>query len=179
MEVHMSISINDFFKCPFTLDRLHNCGYLSSYLNPFAQWMEKQQFEDFTIRKHISNVAHLSLSLNGIKPDIEDLNDHIQTFLFKHIPTCRCKGWKQLQQTRRVSNSLNRFKKYLIDCHGLDFKSENLAYSKIHNEYLCWLSEKIKLENSTIKIRSDYLKQFLEWYKETSNYQALQGVSEG
>jgi integrase/recombinase XerD len=172
----MSLSIHDFFKCPFTLDRLHNCGYLSSYLNPFAQWMERHQFEDFTIRRHITNVAHLSHSLNGIKPDIKDINDHIQSFLFKHIPTCKCKGWKQGRQTRRVSNSLNRFKDYLFDCHGLDSEPENLAYTKIHHEYLDWLSEKFKLENSTIKIRSDYLKQFLQWYQETSNYQALQGL---
>ena len=172
----MFLSINDFFKCPFTLDRLHNCGYLSSYLNPFAEWMEKQQFEVFTIRRHITNVAHLSHSLNGIKPDIEDLNDHIQTFLFKHIPACKCKGWKQPQKSRYLSYSLNRFKDYLFDCHGLDFKSENPAYSQIHHEYLGWLSEKFKLENSTIKIRSDYLKQFLQWYQETSNYQDLQGL---
>ena len=172
----MSLSINDFFKCPFTLDRLHNCGYLNSYLNPFAEWMEKQQFEDFTIRSHISNVAHLSHSLNGIKPDIEDLNDHIQTFLFKHIPTCKCKGWKQCRQTRRISNSLNRFKGYLSDCHSIDFLSDNPAYSQIHNEFLFWLSDNRRLENSTIKLRSSYLKQFLQWYKETSNYQDLQGL---
>ena len=49
----MSVSINDFFKYPLTLDRLHNCGYLSSYLNPFAQWMANQQFADVTIRSHI------------------------------------------------------------------------------------------------------------------------------
>jgi hypothetical protein len=60
----------------------------------------------------------------------------------------------------------------LFDCHGLDFKSDNLVYSKIHHEYLCWLSEKFKLENSTIKIRSNYLKQFLQWYKETHAHQA-------
>lgn len=170
----MSFSINDIFKCPFALDRLHNCGYLSPYLNPFAEWMKKLQFEDFTIRRHITNVAHLSHSLNEIKPDIEDLNDYIQTFLFKHIPTCKCKGWKQLRQTRRVFYSLNRFKNYLFDCHGLDFKPDNPAYSKIHNEYLCWLSEKFQLENSTIEIRSNYLKQFLKWYKGTSNYLTLQ-----
>ena len=50
----MFLSINDFLKSPFSLDRLHNCGYLGSYLNPFAEWMEKQQFADFTIRRHIS-----------------------------------------------------------------------------------------------------------------------------
>ena len=133
MEVCMSLSINDFFKCPFTLDRLQNCGYLSSYLNPFAEWMEKQQFEDFTIRRHVTNVAHLSHSLNRIRPDIEHLNDHIQTFLFKHIPACKCKGWKQRRQTRRISNSLNRFKAYLSDCHSIDFISDNPAYSQIHN----------------------------------------------
>ena len=172
----MLLSISDFFKCPDALYKLHNCGFLSSYLDSFAQWMAKQQFADFTIRSHITNVAHLSHSLNGINPDIEDLNDHVQTFLFKHIPSCQCKGWKQRRQTRSVFNSLNRFKDYLFDCHGLDFKSENLAYSKIHQKYLGWLSEKFELENSTIKIRSDYLKQFLQWYQETSNDQALQAL---
>ena len=172
----MSLSINDFFKCPVSLNRLHNCGFLSSYLNPFAQWMAKQQFADFTIRSHITNVAHFSQSLDEIEPDIRDLNDHIQTFLYKHIPSCKCEGRRQPQKTYYISHSLTRFKDFLSDCHGMDFKSENLAYTQIHHEYLCWLSEKFKLENSTIKIRSDYLKQFLEWYKETSNYQALQGL---
>ena len=172
----MSLSINDFFKCPVSLNRLHNCGFLSSYLNPFAQWMAKQQFSDFTIRSHITNVAHFSQSLDEIEPDIRDLNDHIQTFLLKHIPACKCKGWKQLQKSSYPSYSLNRFKDYLFDCHGLDFKSDNLAYSKIHHEYLGWLSEKFQLENATIKIRSNYLKQFLQWYQETSNDQALQAL---
>jgi len=173
----MFLSISDFFKCPVTLNRLQNCGFLSSYLDPFAHWMDKQQFKVFTIRRHVTNVAHLSHSLNGLKPDIEQLNEHIQTFLFKHIPICKCKGWKQRRQIKPASYSLNRFKDYLFDCHGLDFKPDNLAYSKIHYEYLGWLSEKFELENSTITIRSDYLKQFLQWYKETSNYQQLQALT--
>ena len=172
----MSLSINCFFKYPLILDRLHNCGYLSSYLNPFVQWMAKRQFADVTIRSHISNVAHLSQSLEGIEPDIRDLNDHIQTFLYKHIPSCKCEGRRQPQKTYYISHSLTRFKDFLSDCHDMDFKSENLAYTQIHHEYLCWLSEKLKLENSTIKIRSDYLKQFLQWYQESSNHQDLQGL---
>ena len=172
----MTFSINDFFKCPFTLNRLHNCGHLSSYLNPFADWMAKQQFEYFTIRRHITNVAHLSHSLNGIKPDFEAFNEHIQTFLFKHIPACKCKGWKQRRQTIGISNSLNRFKAYLSDCHRIDFISDNPAYSQIHNEFLFWLSDNRRLENDTIKLRSSYLKQFLQWYQQTSNYQNLQAL---
>jgi len=170
----MSVSINDFFKYPLTLDRLHNCGYLSSYLNPFVQWMAKQQFADVTIRSHISNVAHLSQSLEGIESDIRDLNEHIQTFLYKHIPSCTCEGRRQAQKTYYISYSLNRLKDFLADCHGMDFKSENLAYSKIHHEYLCWLSEIHKLDKRTIELRSNYLKQFLKWYQETSNCQDLQ-----
>jgi hypothetical protein len=138
--------------------------------------MKKQQFEDFTIRKHITNVAHLSHSLNGITPDIEDLNDVIQSFLYKHIPICKCKGWKQPYNTQFISSSLIRFKGYLSDCHSIDFRSDNPAYSQIHNEFVYWLSDKRQLENSTIKLRSDYLKQFLKWYQETSNDQDLQGL---
>ena len=92
----MSESIDTLFKCPFTLERLHNCGYLSSYLDPFAEWMDKQQFLYFTKRKHISNVAHLSHSLKRMELDIRDINQHIQLF-FEHIPRCKCKGWKQPQ----------------------------------------------------------------------------------
>ena len=172
----MLLSISDFFKCPDALYKLHNCGFLSSYLDSFAQWMAKQQFADFTIRSHITNVAHLSQSLEGIESDIRDLNDHIQTFLYKHIPSCKCEGRRQPQKTYYISHSLTRFKDFLSDCHGMDFKSENLAYTQILHEYLCWLSEKLKLENSTIKIRSDYLKQFLQWYQENSNHQDLQGL---
>ncbi len=172
----MSLSINDFFNCPITLNKFHNCGYLSSYLNPFADWMAKQQFEHFTIRRHITNVAHLSHSLNGIKPDFDAFNEHIQTFLFKHIPACKCKGWKQRRQIRGISNSLNRFKAYLSACHRIDFISDNPAYSQIHNEFLFWLSDNRRLENDTIKLRSSYLKQFLQWYQQTSNYQNLQAL---
>ncbi len=111
----MLLSMSDFFKCPVTLNRIKNCGFFSSYLDPFAQWMAKQQFADFTIQYHISNVAHFSHALNGIKPGIEDLNELIQSFLSKHFPSCKCKGWKQLQQTKRLSYSLNRFKNYLFD----------------------------------------------------------------
>jgi integrase/recombinase XerD len=62
----------------------------------------------------------------------------------------------------------------LFDCHGLDYKSENLAYTQIHHEYLCWVSEIHKLDNRTNELRSNYLKQFLKWYQETSNCQDLQ-----
>ena len=164
----MSLSINYFFKYPLILDRLHNCGYLSSYLNPFVQWMAKRQFADVTIRSHISNVAHLSQSLEGIEPDIRDLNDHIQTFLYKHIPSCKCKGRKTATENLLHFSFLKSIQRLsCLIAMVMDFKSDNLAYSKIHHEYLCWLSEKFKLENSTIKIRSNYLKQFLQWYKES------------
>jgi len=169
----MSISINDFFKCPYTLDRFHNCGFFNSYLDPFAEWMKENQFSDYTIRKHISNVAHFSFSLKGIEPDIRDITDYIQTFLSKHVTICKCKGWKQPQNIKFLSCSLNRFKRYLSCNYDIDFNSENLPYSKIHNEYLFWLSDKLKLGNTTIKLRSGYLKQFLRWYKETSSSQNL------
>ena len=109
------ISIDDFFKCPYTLDRLRNCGYLSEYLDSFADWLAGHHYVDFTIRKHVSHVAHLSRSL-GTMPDLKHLPDWIHIFLFKHIPTCQCKGWKHPRYVKAISSSLNRFKYYLIDC---------------------------------------------------------------
>ena len=86
----MSLSINDFFKYPLILDRLHNCGYLSSYLNPFVQWMAKRQFADVTIRSHISNVAHLSQSLKGIEEYRRYLDNFNPAYFSKLIPSNRC-----------------------------------------------------------------------------------------
>ncbi len=168
MEVYMSLSINDFYKCPVTLDRLSNCGILSSYLNPFANWMANEQFADLTIRSHISNVAHFSHSLIGKDPDIKDLNSMIQVFLYDHIPICNCNGWRQPKAKINISYSLNRFKNYLTNDYNIDFiNPDNWSYSEIHNEYLSWLSYKFKLKNSTIGLRSSYLQQFLQWVKET------------
>ncbi len=168
MEVYMFISIKDFYKCPITLERLHNCGYFSSYLNPFASWMVEKQYSVLTIRHHISNVAHLSYSLVGKDPDIKDLNNIIQVFLYEHIPICNCKGWKRPKTIKNITHALNRFENYLINNYEIDFiKSDNLAYSEVHNEYLSWLSYKFKLKNSTIELRSSYLQQFLQWVKQT------------
>ena len=61
--------IDDFFKCPYTLERLHGCGYLREYLDPFADWMAERQYAAGTIRKRVSDVAHLSFSLE-VAPDI-------------------------------------------------------------------------------------------------------------
>ncbi len=167
------LSIRDFFKCPLTLDKFNKCGYWSSHLDSYANWMAEQQFSDIALRKHVSNLAHFSHSFKGIELDIQNLNEQIQTFLYKHIPTCKCKGWKRPQKIKPISYSLNRFKDYLSDCHGINFKSKNPAYTEIHDEYLCWLSEIHKLDNGTIELRSSYLKQFLKWYKETSDLKEL------
>ncbi len=79
------VSIDDLFKCPYTLDRLHNCGYLSEYLDSFADWMAGHRYADFTIRKHVSHVAHLSRSLKTVA-DLKRLPDSIHIFLSRHVP---------------------------------------------------------------------------------------------
>jgi len=173
----MSFRINELFNCPISLSRLYNCGFLSTYLDLFAEWMKRQKFADDTMQKHISCVAHFSYSLGGIKPDIQDINPYIQHFLKNHIPVCTCKGWKKPQNKKVISYSINRFKNYLSECCGIHFKSKNLPYSEVHNEYCCWLSEKFRLADSTITIRSNYLKQFFKWYQETSNNQLLQCIT--
>ena len=165
--------LSDLFKDQRTLDKFHNCGFFSSYLDSFVSWLVQHKFSDRTIKIHITHVAHFSHSLEGIEPDITNIDDSFQTFLYKHLPTCSCKGWKRLKEIGQFSRSINRFKDYLSDCHSIDFQSEKMAYSEIHHEYVCWLYEELKLANSTIRKNSNCLKIFLAWYKESSNYQVL------
>jgi len=99
------ISIDDLFKCSFTLDRLHNCGYLSEYLDSFADWMAGHRYADFTIRKRVSDVAHLSFSLET-KPDLGLLPDLIHK--------------RSLQATLRS---------FFDFCHEIGHTSQNLRFS--------------------------------------------------
>jgi len=109
----MSCSVNSLFKCPETLKKLNNSGCFSQYPDHFADWMAKDRFSDFTMRFHISNVAHFSHSLKGTDPEINNLDCHIRSFC-EHIPTCHCKGWKKPRKIKYVCRSLNRFKTFLF-----------------------------------------------------------------
>ena len=159
----------DFFKCQTTLGKLDNCGFLSTYLDDFADWLSKLSFAWNTVGRHLTNIAHFSHYLKqGQPPNIQSLNPHFDIFLYEHIPNCHCIGWNKVRKSKRVSLSLNRFKKYLTDCHGINFENNSGAYSAIHDEYLLWLSRYQGLTKSTIKSRSNYLRQFLEWYSDES-----------
>ncbi|MBU2515513.1 hypothetical protein KJ966_29705 [bacterium] len=66
--------------------------------------------------------------------------------------------------SKAVLYSINRFKKYLSDCHGIDSTVEIVAYTEIYQEHLRWLFEKRFLEKGPITPLSCCLKQFLNWY---------------
>ncbi len=164
------MSVTDYFNCQSSVERILNCGHLSPYLDHFADYLAEQGFWEGTIKKHISNVAHLSYSLKS-NPDLDilALNDHITCFLDEHMPVCKCKGWKRARKSASVSPSLNRFTKYLHDYHGIGFNLDARAYPEIHDEFLCWLSDVRDLCKSSINLRSSYLNQFLKWYKRISD----------
>ena len=77
-------------------------------------------------------------------------------------------------RSEKVSYSLNRFKKYLIDRHGIDVEPNFSAYPNLHKEYLLWLSETYELAKASIEKRSSCLKKFLEWYIHESRLDNLQ-----
>ncbi len=164
------MSVSDHFSCQSTVEKFSQCGHFSSHLDPFAEYLAERLFLETTIKKHISNVAHLSNALKTISNiDILTINDHINYFLNEHLLVCECKGWKQARKIESVSPSLSRFKNYLYDCHGVDCKPDVRAYPEIHDEFLCWLSDVRELAESTINLQSGYLNQFLDWYKGMSD----------
>ncbi len=168
------MSLNKFFRCQSTLAKFENCGYLKPYLDPFADWLAKHQFTKSCSRKHIRNIVHFSYFLQKVgQVDLYDLTKHLDAFVLEHIPQCTCKEWKHVRGSKVVSYSLNRFKKFMTACLGVSFNAEDFAYSKIHNDFLSWLSEIHYLDDATIALRSQYLKKFLRWYKDTFRWQDL------
>lgn len=154
----------DYFKCKLALDKLANCGILSTYLDEFTDWLTKQGFHPGTLQVHVSNIAHFSHSLKEVSsPSIQRLSEYFDDFIKEHVPNCACKGWKRKGRVDQLSYSFSRFKKFLRNCYGLSFERFNTAYAEIHKEYLVWLSER-KLKADSIKRFSGELKKFLEWY---------------
>ena len=56
--------ISDFYKCRRTLSRHLNCGILSAYLDPFADWLANQGFffDRFNLEACIKSLSFQSLS---------------------------------------------------------------------------------------------------------------------
>ncbi|MEJ2627196.1 MAG: site-specific integrase [bacterium] len=170
--------IQDFFKYQSTLNKIQNCGMLSSYLNPFSDWLSYHQFSIMKAARHITNVAHLSYYLkSSIKKtfsfDINLFNNYSFDFLTHHIPVCSCSGWNKIRRTKEVNYSLNRFKQFLTACYGIEFEKEYIPFSTIYNQYRVWLSENRQLAKSTIRLRSQYLRKLLNWYFKKYGSQSL------
>ena len=167
--------ITDFFCCKSKLERYSNCGILSSYINPYTDWLATNGFSRSKIQRHITNIAHFSNYLNTIPhATIKNLPDYFSSFLHTHIPNCTCHGWRKRERINQVSYSLNRFKQFLLYHHEIDVETDFSAYPILHKEYLLWLSENYELVKATIEERSRYLKKFLEWYSHESHLDNLQ-----
>ena len=165
----------DLFSSKFALNKFVHCGILSSYLDHFSDWMSEREYQKDTLRTYITNVAHFSNYLKGVSlKSIKALNEHIEDFLYVHIPGCRCTGWNQIRRSNRVSTSINLFEKFLADCYGLSFGTNFKAYPVIHKEYLLWLSEKREFKMNSVKTFSGYLKKFLKWCSAETDTEAIQ-----
>ena len=77
------MQIKDFFKYQNTLNKLGDCGFLSTYLDDFADWLSKQSFAWNTVGRHLTNVAHFSHYLKQDQPNSEahaGIVRHIECF---------------------------------------------------------------------------------------------------
>lgn len=177
------MSINDFFFCQSTLKTHLSCGILSSYLDSFADWLLKQGFPKSSICLHVSKVSHFSHFLKERSiANVESIDNHTSDFIHVHLPSCSCKLWKKPRKGRRYLRSINRFKAFLSECHGICFEihqTETYAYPEIHDEYLQWLSDKRFLTGTSIEAQSNHLKKFLNWYRTKSGLGDLLGLKPG
>jgi site-specific recombinase XerD len=160
------------------LNRHLNCGILSAYLDSFTDWLGGQGYPIDSIWRHASRVSHFSRYLKGFSSaKLYEINDYVDDVLYHHLPECKCTGWSPTDNSKAVLYSINRFKKYLSDCHGIDFTVETVAYTEIYQEHLRWLVEKKFLDKGTITPRSCCLKQFLNWYGNKSSAKYLHKLS--
>jgi site-specific recombinase XerD len=166
------MALSTLYKNPARLAQIYNCGPLSVFTDGFADYLDVQHFPSSTIKRHICAVEGLSLfcKLNSQKA-VEDLAGNINHYL-DSITLIDTEN--KIKSTR---HGLNRFFRYMARYHGVMPVVPVIPYCAIYHQYQVWQKDIEQLKSSTIELRSNYLVQFLFWYRDKSDSSPLSQLS--
>lgn len=179
------MNLKEIFVSPYTQRRL--ClGPLGTELDGFCQWLVSQGFSQYTIRSHITGVSHFSryLQQSGVT-DCRNFNsEHVKAFINEYLPQSQCRRPGSFQNNS-VAYSINRFSQYFKFCGYVGIghfdsgsRFRNPEYESLLDEYLQWMKNYHNTAAATLKLRSKYLTQFLDWLDtDTDSHSPLKKLS--
>jgi integrase/recombinase XerD len=153
--------LEDIFRRPEAINRFRKPP-LGSEMDGFYQWLCDQGFSKDVMRRRVWQVSHFNRYLRrlGIKDYRDVERRHAERFIFKHLPTCRCRGHGP---SRYTSASVRSYINYLSDRVPLASGLEKPPpFQELLDEYLEHLKRDRNLSSKTIKDHRRYLVPFLE-----------------
>ena len=150
------------FSSSHTLEKFHK-EPLGPLLEGFCHWLIDQGYACYTIRKHLFCIFYLNdyLANQGLSDYSQLTQRHIRIFLTEYLAKSRG-GKKEHNRHLRITFSINRFTKYLKECHlVIDFNHCQTSPSPLLDGYLQWLKDIQNSAQGTIELRRVYLTRFL------------------
>jgi integrase/recombinase XerD len=135
----------------------HRAGPLGTYQDNFCQWMRNNGYSCSTMRSHITYLTRFG----------EYLSKHpITDFSLIHQAKKDFLKQKDLPVSRVVSAyGVNCFIRYLRQSGNLVEPEPPDEYRDLMTSFRCWLCDYRGASSATIKLRENYLRQFLEQLK--------------
>ena len=151
------------FECPVTLASLQNAP-LGMLLEGFGNSLLERGFSHSTVRRHLSNVAHLNEHLRHPRARMCRMvtAKEIQEVFEKYASGCRHRGPLE-KHLSRVRHSVNRFAEYLRGEGRLVVRSARPIYQPLLDAYLQWMQRFQHAAAGTLEVRAKSLSHFLRW----------------
>ncbi len=157
------MTLEQVFECPRTLKKLRG-GSLGGLMDGFCDGLLESGFSRSTVRRHLSNVAHLNVYLTTRKRAAgQSLSSQdIREFLRDYPVQARNRG-PLGRHVASITASLNRLVAYLRRSGSFETPAETALYQPLLGAYLKWLQEYQHAAPGTIELRAHSIGQFLRW----------------
>jgi len=157
------MALEQVFKCSLTLNKLRG-GPLGELMDGFCDALLEDGFSRSTVRKHLSNVAHLNAYI-GARKNIDRQVLCAQTvsdFLKDYSVRARNRGPLN-KHVAGIKASVNRLVNYLRLLNRFEPRVKSAAYQPLLEAYLKWLEQHQHAAPGTIERRVQSISQFLRW----------------
>lgn len=165
------------FSHPGTLTKLRS-GPLGMLLDGFCTWLLEYGFCRWTIRKHLSNLAHFNqhLGRKGVAAGHILCPKDVDGFFKAYPSRCRRRGPLEAH-LRRVRHSVSRFAEYLGEKGLFDPLPPSEVFAPLLDAYLEWMQHHQHAAAGTLELRAQYLTVFLRWLGLEATPQGLATLS--
>jgi site-specific recombinase XerD len=138
-----------YFKNPCTLQRLRS-GPAGPFLDGFAESMCTGGCSSKTSASYLCAADHLGRWATRRGVAIVDLDEEMLARFVRHLPQCRCRGYRRAAGRKRVPFRVRVFLRYLREAGVARTSAPEAARSPLLTEYGAWMCDRRGLAATTI-----------------------------